>query len=68
MLEEAGSSREKLLSATVYLRDMVDFAEMNAVWEQRHVYPLSPEAATMTGTTVPMKPRRTFEASLMSTP
>ena len=33
LLEEAGSDREHMLSATVYLRDMKDFAAMNAVWD-----------------------------------
>lgn len=33
LLAEAGSSRKHMLSATVYVRDMKDFAEMNAVWD-----------------------------------
>ncbi|GAB2646366.1 RidA family protein [Vibrio panuliri] len=33
LLEQAGSSREHMLSATVYIKDMQDFAEMNAVWD-----------------------------------
>lgn len=33
LLGEAGSTRERILSATVYLRDMVDFPLMNEVWE-----------------------------------
>ena len=33
LLEEAGSDREHMLSATVYLRDMKDFAEFNKVWD-----------------------------------
>ncbi|MDA8453060.1 RidA family protein [Acidovorax sp. NCPPB 3859] len=33
-LAEAGSDRRSLLSATVYLRNMDDFAAMNAAWEQ----------------------------------
>ena len=33
MLAEAGSARERILSATVYLRDIADFAAMNEVWE-----------------------------------
>ena len=31
--EQAGSDREHMLSATVYVRDMKDFAAMNAVWD-----------------------------------
>jgi enamine deaminase RidA (YjgF/YER057c/UK114 family) len=34
LLEQAGSRRDLILSATIYLRDMKDFAGMNAVWDQ----------------------------------
>lgn len=33
LLKEAGSSREQMLQAIVWLSDMADFAEMNAVWD-----------------------------------
>ncbi len=33
LLAEAGSDREHILQAIVWLRDMADFAEMNAVWD-----------------------------------
>ncbi|WP_417615077.1 RidA family protein [Oceanisphaera sp.] len=33
LLLAAGSSREHMLSATIYLKTMADFAEMNAVWD-----------------------------------
>ncbi len=33
LLKEAGSSREQLLSATIYLRDIKDFAAMNEIWD-----------------------------------
>lgn len=33
ILAAAGSSRERILSATIWLRDMADFGEMNAVWD-----------------------------------
>ena len=33
LLQRAGSDREHLLSATVYIRDMKDFAAMNEVWD-----------------------------------
>ncbi|MCE7536071.1 RidA family protein [Aliivibrio fischeri] len=33
LLEQAGSSREHMLSATIYIKYMKDFAEMNAVWD-----------------------------------
>lgn len=33
LLLEAGSSREHILQAVIWLSDMADFAEMNAVWD-----------------------------------
>ena len=33
LLARAGSDRRHLLSATIWLADMADFAEMNAVWD-----------------------------------
>lgn len=33
LLTEAGSSREHILQAVIWLADMNDFAEMNAVWD-----------------------------------
>lgn len=33
LLIKAGSSRKHMLSATIYLKTMADFAEMNAVWD-----------------------------------
>ncbi|MBN3562230.1 RidA family protein [Aliamphritea spongicola] len=33
LLTENGSDRNKLLSVTIYVRDMKDFAAMNAVWD-----------------------------------
>ncbi len=33
LLKEAGSSREHMLSTTIWLADMADFDEMNAVWD-----------------------------------
>jgi enamine deaminase RidA (YjgF/YER057c/UK114 family) len=32
-LASAGSDKSKLLTATIYLTDMKNFAEMNAVWD-----------------------------------
>lgn len=34
LLEEVGSDKSKMLSATVWLKDMADFAAMNAVWDE----------------------------------
>lgn len=33
LLSELGSSKNRLLSATIYLADMADFAAMNEVWD-----------------------------------
>ena len=33
LLAEAGSDKSKLLTATIWLTDMGDFAEMNSVWD-----------------------------------
>jgi len=33
LLEEAGTSKERILSATVYVKDMADFMEMNGIWD-----------------------------------
>lgn len=33
LLEKAGSGRDCILSATIYVRDMKDFAELNTVWD-----------------------------------
>ena len=34
LLKEAGSEKSKILQAIIWLADMADFAEMNAVWDQ----------------------------------
>lgn len=33
LLEKAGSSRQQMLQAIIWLSDMADFNEMNAVWD-----------------------------------
>ena len=33
LLARAGSSPERILQATIWLADMADFEEMNAVWD-----------------------------------
>ncbi|MBQ0748289.1 MAG: RidA family protein [Marinobacter sp.] len=33
LLESIGSSREKILSATIYLSDMADFDALNSIWD-----------------------------------
>jgi enamine deaminase RidA (YjgF/YER057c/UK114 family) len=34
LLDEAGTDKKHILSATIYLPNMSDFAAMNAVWEK----------------------------------
>ncbi len=33
LLEQSGSDREHILSATIYIKDMEDFKDMNEVWD-----------------------------------
>lgn len=33
LLAQVGSAKSKILSATIWLADMADFAEMNGVWD-----------------------------------
>lgn len=33
LLNQAGSSRDQILQAIIWVADMADFAEMNAVWD-----------------------------------
>lgn len=34
LLKEAGTDKSRLISASIYLADIKDFAAMNAVWDQ----------------------------------
>ena len=34
LLEQAGSDRTQILSATIYIKDVQDFAGMNEVWDE----------------------------------
>ena len=34
LLQEAGSDRQHILQAVIWLADMADFSEMNAVWDK----------------------------------
>lgn len=47
LLAEAGSDKTKILSATIYLADMNDFATMNAVWDKWVVAGETPARATV---------------------
>jgi len=47
LLAEAGSDKTKILSVTVYLPDMKDYAAMNAAWEAWVVPGHTPARATM---------------------
>lgn len=53
LLEEAGTDKGRLLTSTIYLKSMSDFAAMNACWEQ-----------WLAGSPVPA--RTTVEAALAS--
>ena len=33
LLEQAGSDKKHMLSATIYIKDMNDFSQMNEVWD-----------------------------------
>ncbi len=45
LLIEAGSDRKHILSATLYIKDMKDFAAMNEVWDAWVVEGYSPARA-----------------------
>ena len=47
LLFEAGTDKSKILSATIYLPDMADFAAMNAVWEKWVAAGRAPARATV---------------------
>jgi enamine deaminase RidA (YjgF/YER057c/UK114 family) len=47
LLAEAGSDKSRVLSATIYLPDMKDFAALNAVWETWVVPGATPARATL---------------------
>jgi enamine deaminase RidA (YjgF/YER057c/UK114 family) len=47
LLAEAGSDKSKLLSATIFLPDLANFAAMNAVWETWVVAGQTPARATV---------------------
>jgi len=47
LLREAGSDKTRILSATIYLPDIGDFAAMNAVWEKWVVPGQTPARATV---------------------
>ena len=45
LLKQAGSDRKHILSATVYLKDMKYFSEMNEVWDTWVIEDYSPARA-----------------------
>ena len=47
LLAKAGSDKSKLLSANIYITDMANFAEMNAVWDAWVVPGHTPARATV---------------------
>ncbi len=46
LLAQAGTDKTKIVSAQIWLADMADFAEMNAVWDQWVPQGHSPARAT----------------------
>ncbi len=50
LLAEAGTSRRRLLSATIWLADMADFAAINAVWDGWVPADAAPARATVQAT------------------
>lgn len=46
LLAEAGTDKTRILSAQIWLADMADFAEMNAVWDQWVAQGHTPARAT----------------------
>lgn len=47
LLHEAGSNKDRLLSATIWLTDMAAFAEMNTIWDAWVNPHASPARATV---------------------
>jgi enamine deaminase RidA (YjgF/YER057c/UK114 family) len=47
LLAEAGSDKSRILSATIYLADMADFATMNGIWDAWIVAGSTPARATV---------------------
>ena len=47
LLAEVGSDKTKILSTTIYLADMADFAGMNAAWDAWVVPGATPPRATI---------------------
>ena len=47
LLAKAGSDKTKLLSANIFITDMANFAEMNAVWDAWVVPGHTPARATV---------------------
>lgn len=45
LLQQAGSDRKHILSATLYIKDMKYFAEMNEVWDEWVIEGYSPARA-----------------------
>lgn len=47
LLHKAGTDKAKLLSASIWLADIADFAEMNSVWDQWVAKDSAPARATV---------------------
>lgn len=64
LLAKTGSDRSRLLSATIYLRDMADFDSMNAEWEAWIPATATPARATVEARLA--DPRLLVEISLVA--
>jgi len=47
LLAEAGTDKSRLLTAQIFIKDLADFAAMNAVWERWVVPGATPTRATV---------------------
>lgn len=64
LLAKVGSNKSKILSATIWLRDMADFAAMNTVWEA-WIDPANPPARA-TGESRLAAPELKFEVTVIA--
>jgi len=64
LLEQAGSDKKHLLSVTIYIKDMNDFAEMNAVWDAWVVEGYSPARACVQASLA--RPQLLVESSVIA--
>ena len=64
LLKQAGSDREHILSATIYIKDMKYFAQMNEVWDAWVIEGFSPARACVQASLA--RPELLVEVSVIS--